>query len=164
MTGREKASTLPAGRILSFDGSAVYGYGRVERQPRQAGHRVDAYHLFSSPYTKTEKTSTTNWSNTDFDLVVRAMVLADDTLIVSGFPDIARKNKDMEAIAFVNNEEATAALQGKYGSSIYLMDTQTGQKLSALKLKEVPVFDGMSAANGRIYLGTTAGSLICMGE
>jgi hypothetical protein len=38
-----------------------------------------------------------------------------------------------------------------------------GKKLSELKLQSEPVFDGMIAANGRLFMSTRDGRVICLG-
>ena len=40
-------------------------------------------------------------------------------------------------------------------------DAANGKQLSELKLPAEPVFDGMAAAAGRIYLSTTDGRVTC---
>ncbi|MFT5094264.1 MAG: hypothetical protein ACI93T_003099 [Porticoccaceae bacterium] len=39
----------------------------------------------------------------------------------------------------------------------------TGEELSRLPLDVAPTFDGMSAANGRLYVSTQDGKLLCFG-
>ncbi len=38
-----------------------------------------------------------------------------------------------------------------------------GRKLAEYKLDSPPVWDGLAAASGRLYLSTTAGVVMCMG-
>jgi hypothetical protein len=38
-----------------------------------------------------------------------------------------------------------------------------GSKLSELRFGDAPVFDGMAAANGRLYLSTQSGKILCLG-
>jgi hypothetical protein len=39
-----------------------------------------------------------------------------------------------------------------------------GKKLQTLPLEGNPVYDGMSAANGRLYVSTEDGRLMCFGD
>jgi hypothetical protein len=40
---------------------------------------------------------------------------------------------------------------------------EDGRDLSRWKLDAQPVFDGLIAANGKLYLALTDGSVLCMG-
>jgi hypothetical protein len=39
-----------------------------------------------------------------------------------------------------------------------------GKKLAEYKLPALPVWDGMSAASGRLFIGTRDGGVICLGN
>ena len=78
------------------------------------------------------------------------MVLADKTLFVAGPTDDGFRTID--------------ALQGKKGSALLAVSVTDGGKLSELKLDSPPVFDGMAAANGRLYLVTQDGAVRCFGK
>jgi hypothetical protein len=41
---------------------------------------------------------------------------------------------------------------------------EDGRELSRCELNAQPVFDGMAAAHGRLYLATVDGKLICIGQ
>lgn len=109
------ARMVPAGRILSFDGTHVYGYGRhpqylcnssvLEYRLFAADKRLDPERLAKVTKTKIAQ-NTVNWKNrAKFpesqlsavhrkwmiekpELMARAMVLADRTLFVAGPPDV----------------------------------------------------------------------------
>jgi len=85
-------------------------------------------------------------------LRVRAMVLAGKTLFVAGPPDVAPP------------DDPWAAFDGKLGAELWAVSAEDGEKLSELKLKSVPVFDGMAAAGGRLYVATADGVLRCFGR
>ena len=82
---------------------------------------------------------------------VRAMVLAGDTLILAGTPDQVPK------------DDPYAAFDGRIGATLWTVSVGDGKKLAEHKLDSPPVFDGMAAANGRVYLSTTDGTLRCLG-
>ena len=42
------------------------------------------------------------------------------------------------------------------------MDKRDGSKLSEMDLSSPPVFDGMIAAAGRLYLATVDGEILCL--
>ncbi|MHC4226791.1 MAG: hypothetical protein ACYSW0_05125, partial [Planctomycetota bacterium] len=55
-----------------------------------------------------------------------------------------------------------AAMAGKEGAVLWVVSTQDGEKLAEYRLGSLPVFDGMAAAYGRLYISTQDGSIMCM--
>ena len=169
-------SKVPAGRILSFDGQRIYGYGRIQHSGGWTGHRGDSYHLFSSvkvyakapspaaarrgakPAKPSAGAKTFTWSQ-KFPMIVRSMVLTADKLIVAGLPDAARK--DESGRSFSNPDEGLAALAGQRGGSMAMISTADGTKIREIKLDSPPVFDGMSATEGKVFLSLRNGSVTC---
>jgi outer membrane protein assembly factor BamB len=168
----------PAGRILTFDEKHAYGYGRVRHLAAATGHRADAYHLFSSPkvYTppkppptapgttkkKAKKASKTyRWSNVE-PFIVRAMALTDNRLVIAGVPDLGKKKQ--HELEFANPEEALNAYLGGQGGILRTVSKTDGTTLDETKLPAAPVFDGLSAALGHIYISLKDGSVICLGK
>jgi len=49
------------------------------------------------------------------------------------------------------------------GGLLWVVAASGGKKLAECKLESPPVFDGMVAARGRLYLALTSGRLICLG-
>ena len=82
----------------------------------------------------------------------KAMVKAGDKLYVAGPPKIAP------------GQDSWVALEGKKGSRLCVFSTADGTKLEEYKLDDVPVFDGMIAAYGRVYMATQAGRLLCLAK
>ena len=41
------------------------------------------------------------------------------------------------------------------------VSTESGEKLSELKLQASPVFDGMAAAEGKLFIVTMDGTVVC---
>jgi outer membrane protein assembly factor BamB len=54
-----------------------------------------------------------------------------------------------------------AALDGRDGALLWAVSAADGGKLAEYKLDAPPVFDGMAAAGGRLYLSTVDGHLQC---
>lgn len=54
--------------------------------------------------------------------------------------------------------------EGKKGGILCAVDKTNGQKLTELKLSSSPVFDGMIAADGRLFLSLKDGNVIGMGS
>ena len=57
-----------------------------------------------------------------------------------------------------------AALDGEQGGILWVTSADSGAKLNEIKLPALPVWDGMAAAGGRIFLSTIDGRVICLGE
>ena len=170
------AALVPSGRILCFDDSHVWGYGRVTIASGATGHKADAYRLFCQALNNAKPRETNEggnekkfsrpatgvlWSNPN-SLIVRAMVKAGDRLIVAGPPDLGIK--DTKILQFNNEPEALAGFTGKKGVFLRVVSATDGKNISECKLDTMPVFDGMSAANGRIYISLKDGTLECRGE
>jgi outer membrane protein assembly factor BamB len=82
---------------------------------------------------------------------IRAMVAAGPSLYVAGPPDA------MDA------SDPYAAFEGRRGAVLCAFATADGQKQAELKLEAEPVFDGLIAASGRLYLTNKAGQVVCLG-
>ena len=83
---------------------------------------------------------------------IRAMVLAGGRLFVAGSPDV------------VDPGDPMAAFQGRKGALLRVHSTTDGALLAEHKLDAPPVFDGLVAANGRLYLSLEDGTVLCSGR
>ena len=187
------ARIVPAGRILAFDDTYVYGYGRhpkyltnssvLEYRLFAADKKLDPERLARVTKTKIAQ-NTVNWKNrAKFpesqlsavrrkwliekpELIARAMVLADRTLFVAGPPDVVDEEKiwgrTLESGVQAKLKEQSAALAGQQGALLWVVSASDGERLAEYKLDNVPAWDGMAAANGRLYLATQNGRVICM--
>jgi len=81
---------------------------------------------------------------------IEAMVLAGNQLYVAGPPDLGP------------DEGAMAAMQGRRGARFTVLSASKGEKLFARKMEDVPVFDGLIAAYGRLYMATRQGTVVCL--
>ena len=57
-----------------------------------------------------------------------------------------------------------ASFDGRRGAVLWVVSKSDGRKLAEYKLDSPPVFDGMAAAAGQLYLSTLDGSVTCMGQ
>ena len=107
------------------------------------------------------------WSQNKPPLLARAMVLAGGTLFVAGPPDVldeeAAVARRFDADVQKQLAEQDAALAGRRGALLWAVSAADGKRLAELKLDAMPVWDGMAAARGRLYLATTDGSVRCIG-
>ena len=82
-----------------------------------------------------------------------------DKLVVAGVPAMPRGGHD--GLEFKDPDKALKAYTGKLGSSLVVLSNKNGKKISGTALPAMPVFDGMSAAGGRIFVSLKNGRLIC---
>ena len=93
---------------------------------------------------------------------VRALVLADSTLILAGPPEPAELRKP--TLKLEAPEKGEAAFLGRRGAVLWLVSAADGKTLAEYKLESSPVFDGMIAADGQLYMSTVDGKVVCLGE
>ncbi len=104
----------------------------------------------------------------DVALLARAMVLSGDNLFVAGpadvideeasFKKLSEKDAEIQKMLAKQND----ILDGKDGSLLIAYSAKDGSKLAEYKLDSLPAWDGMAAANDRIYLSTTEGEVVCL--
>jgi outer membrane protein assembly factor BamB len=159
-SGRDR--NLIFGRLLVFDESMIYGYGR--RQIHWSNQLQDgAYRLFAVK--RDEGTSQTSASSRRGEarrspavetwtkpvtIQVRAMVLTDKVLFVAGPPADAGNGP--------------AVRDENKGALLMAISASDGTELAQYQLDSSPVFDGMAAAYGRLYVSMEDGSLLCLAE
>jgi len=101
----------------------------------------------------------------DCPIMVRAMTLADKTLFIAGPEDLLDEDAAFKAFPALEARkqiaDQQAALAGERGALLKAVSAETGEELAEYKLASPPVFDGMIAAGGRLYVVTTDGKLTC---
>ncbi len=175
---------VPAGRLLATDGSHVYGYGRNQYDTPGAHVGVDAdgvwgpigrdfgrwtyYRLFGKPLSApADKASRrqpakpqageSGWTHR-IPILVQGMVLADQTLFVAGPTDpVSEIPHEPSAVDPLVDALATAQ-----GGRLLAVSAADGRTSADLELVSSPVFDGMAAADGCLYLATKSGHIVCM--
>ena len=105
------------------------------------------------------------WSRDKPDVIARAMVLAGKTLFLAGPPDVldeeAAVARRWDSDVQKQLAEQDAALLGERGAMLWSVSAADGKKLAEVALDAIPVWDGMAAANGRLYLATADGKVRC---
>ena len=62
----------------------------------------------------------------------------------------------------IPTDDPLAAFEGRRGARLLVLSAEDGETLHECRLDSPPVWDGMAAANGRLYIATKAGNLLCM--
>ena len=191
----------PAGKMLVFDESKVYGFsrmphlhrwvralefhiyaadkqnrisanparaagaqGRNTRQGQPGDKPSEPQHIHVSKRHESDLarlrgslTSTAvnyRWSSHDPAMFGRAMVLAGETLFVAGPPAIRNES----------TQDALRRWQGDGSGILWALSREDGARLAEYDLPAGPVFDGMAAAGGRLYVALTDGSIVCLSQ
>jgi outer membrane protein assembly factor BamB len=176
----------PSGRILVFDDTTVYGFGR---KPMYFRWRTPLeYHLFAAdkqaqivedspvPHEGGAGMGEIRPQHTEYDwskavkLQARAMLLADKVLFIAGPPDLLDEEELYSQMGeeglkgYRELEDQSAALKGEQGALLWAVSAEHGKILAEYPLGSLPVFDGMSAAGGKLYLSLMNGTVVCMGR
>ena len=103
----------------------------------------------------------------DIPIYVRGMVLGGQNLFVVGPPDtideestfvqLTEKDPQVQQLLSLQDE----ILDGKDGSVLLAVDIDTGEIERRIELPQLPAWDGLAGANGRLYLSTKDGTVIC---
>jgi len=105
------------------------------------------------------------WRQENPPFQTRAMALAGKTLFVAGPRDIVDEEKlfaaPFDARLAAKAAEQVAALKGLRGAILLAVSAKEGTKLGELKLDGCPVFDGLAAAEGKLFITMMDGSVVC---
>lgn len=103
----------------------------------------------------------------DVPIYVRGMVLADRDLVLIGPPDLIDEHETFARLSGRDSSveqllaEQDAALEGGQGSRLLVVDSDSGEVRQELALAALPVWDGLAAARGRLFLTTLDGQVLC---
>lgn len=155
MAGRGNDGVMPSG-AKSVDGrygkAALLG-GKGGRPVRRGPKRG----LYSVSH---------DWS-VQVPLLVRGMVAGPDSLIVAGPPDILDEEDAAKTFGAPETQQALRLqrdiLRGARGGTLRRISKADGSTLAEVELDTMPVWDGLSAAGGAVYLSATDGSVRCLG-
>lgn len=181
---------VPSGRIMVFDSENVYGY-KDETFTKNRGAEglfaISKKPSFASPpknerKTEREKTSKRakraeqqvlahDWLS-KAPLYPNGMVLAGEVIFLAGSPKFDElKTRDYLDEAKTDDrppvpllKDAIDTFEGRKGALLLAVNKKDGKRIAECALSSPPVFDGMIAANGRLYASTKAGTVVCVGE
>ncbi len=150
--------------IPRLEGTWIKGKYPTDRKNLLASNSVDWKALAKLPREKLSALDY-NWINEEPEIMAKAMVLANDRLFVAGPRDVVDEKRmwgrsNEESFRRKMQEQADR-LKGKYGGLMQVFSRKDGKKLAQHKLDYLPAFDGLIAADGRLYMVTESGSIIC---
>ena len=91
------------------------------------------------------------WHDERFPICPFTMVATPRTLFVGGFPDQ------------IDPKDPWATFEGRRGGVLRAVSSTDGKTQAEHALDAPPVWNGMAAAGGKLYLSLTDGSIICFG-
>jgi len=83
-----------------------------------------------------------------------AMVLTGETLFAAGTPDLPIPQQP-------GRQQPWAAHQGRRGGVLLVVSVADGRVLAQHQLDAAPVFDGLAAVEGRLFISTATGEVVC---
>ncbi len=138
-------------RLLVCDDRCTYGVKAYKRISRHGGvkfdARKDAYYLFADDRSGKVKRI---WVR-EIPIRVMAMVAGRDSLFAAGTPHV------------IDPDDPWAAFEGRRGGRLRVVSKKNGETLADYRLDSPPVWDGMAAAAGRLYLSAVDGKVYCFG-
>jgi outer membrane protein assembly factor BamB len=146
------------GQILVFDESTTYAIkafghkgGMSPRHIPGRGYRLIADANDNEPGKNFARSAPPQWT-TLVPVRARGLLLASRTLFLAGCRDV------------ITEGDPTAAYEGRAEAVLWAVSAADGTKLAELKLDASPVFDGISAANGKLFVSLETGEIECFAE
>lgn len=158
-----KDLAVPYGLMLTFDDKTVWGVHRGGGKGKKPNYSICAMprpdptaseSALPDFATRTGDKRTSELWTSELPLRPRAMVRANDYLFIGGSPDpLAPKQTAAADIA---------AFEGKTSGLLRIVSCGDGEAITQMKLASPPVWDGIAAANGQLFLATSDGSVCCL--
>ena len=175
-------SVVPAGRVIALDGDNVLGFGRTlpyDPFDNFAGLNMKRYHIFSmpkKPVVKRTQYETVDWGervkertqdiamhtwSRDVAVRARALLVAGDRMVLAGPRNVLYgvKPKAIEEGRRAIRENVDA-FTGMEDGLLEIVATKDGKTLGTVKLDSPPVYHGLIAADGALFMTTTAGTVV----
>jgi hypothetical protein len=148
-----KSLAVPYGLMLAFDDKNVWAArrsgGKGQQQeyvlvanPRPDPAAKDSQLADFAARSGNKKVAGESWT-VDLPMRPRAMIRAGNALIVGGTHGASVAEKASEGILLIASDS-------------------DGKTLGQFPLEAPPVWDGMAAARGKLYVATTDGSVVCL--
>jgi outer membrane protein assembly factor BamB len=137
-----------AGQLMVRRGRTTCGFLALEKDGWKLAYFTKVgtgqYTVFGKHFDASGKPDPAHagWEVKACPVAVEAMLIAGDTLYITGPPDVAEPE----------------------GGRLWALSAADGRKRRALRLDAPAVFDGLAAANGRLYASCRDGTLLCFGK
>ncbi len=187
----EMGRISPSGKMLCFDDNVVYGYGQFPEYSKwNTPLRYSLFAVNKKPKSyqpgksdeELRKSARMNWRTfrslrrpkVEFDfqwksgvpLRAKAIVKTQDTLFLAGPEDVVDEEKAFNAIG----EEATKkllqqqseVLASANGGKLLAVSVVNGAVVQMIDLESGPVWDGMAAAYGKLFICCKDGSVVAL--
>ena len=160
------AAKIPTRKVGEprLEGTWIKSKTPTAKGDQLASNTVDWKQLAKQPKNKLSALDY-NWINDEPDVMAKAMVLANDRLFIAGPRDVADEKalwgRSNDKIFQTKMHDQAQWLKGARGGVMQVFSKKDGKKLKEYKLDALPTFDGLIAAEGRLYMITDKGSIIC---
>jgi hypothetical protein len=175
-------SVVPSGRVIALDGDNVLGFGRTlpyDPFDNFAGLNMKRYHIFSmpkKPVVKRTQYETVDWGervkertqdiamhtwSRDVAVRARALLVAGDRMVLAGPRNVlygVKPGAIEEGRRAIR--ENVDAFTGMEDGLLEIVATKDGKTLGTVTLDSPPVYHGLIAADGALFMTTTAGTVV----
>jgi len=173
---------FPAGKLLAMNDTTVFGYGMKPDNYRWSTPL--GYHLFAAekdagpvPIAGRKRVSRPGavpgakfariWAQ-DIPIHGRAMAVTDNALFVAGPSAVMDEGKMYAQLSPTGPPpaqllDAEAAFKGERGGKLLVVKLGDGTTTAEYSLTSPPVFDGLIAAKGRLFMAAMDGAVLCFG-
>jgi outer membrane protein assembly factor BamB len=149
----------------------AYDYFKVAQVKKFPKMKIDrSLGLPHGPRPSLKKSYACKWEDANPALLVLAMVSTKDRLFVAGPKDIMDEKSYSAKNAALGYGQLKSDLKrqseiwkGKGGGLLHAVSKKDGTPAAKHKLDAIPVFDGMIAVEGKLFISLTNGRLICLG-
>lgn len=166
-----------AGRILVFDDSSVFGYQDETfqstgifasgKEPRLLENNTRKFK--KAKYANVRTTNVVYDWHTDVPFYGHGLVVAGQTIFVAGPPKFdeektrayltTNRTDDQELPGMLR--DALDSFEGRKGGLMWAVNKADGKRIAEYRLDCPPVFDGLIAANGKLYMSLKDGRSAC---
>lgn len=167
------AVTFDSGKAIDSSGQKNHGQASGPATPSTDGAAGGSFSFAGGAPGRNNRSQGTivqfDWTH-DIPLLSRAMVKAGDHLLTAGPADLIDEEETFRKLTEGDTEvekllvRQDAALEGAEGGILWIASTTTGDKVMEIDLPSLPVWDGMAVAQGRLYVVTTDGKVLCYGR
>ena len=148
---------IPIGLMFAFDNKTAWGVRRAYKPHSYSlfAKNIPAYSPDKPIYNDLTDASKTEYENkwfweTSLPLRPRAILKAGEYIYLVGMPNTPEEN------------EAHRAFEGFKGGLLTIFSSEDGREVSQINLGSPPVWDGIAAANKKLYICTMDSTLVCL--